>query len=55
MDWFGAAIIAVVLVIVGPLALFAGGAMWSAVFGFFGTDDAETRHEGSDWVEHQAW
>lgn len=55
MDWLGPAIVALVLVIIGPVALFAGGAIWSAVFGFFGIDDAEVRHEDSDWVKHRAW
>jgi hypothetical protein len=39
----GAVVILVVLFVIGPIALFVSGAIWSAVFGFFAVDDADRR------------
>jgi hypothetical protein len=39
----GAVIILVVLFVIGPIALFVGGAIWSAVFGWVTVDDADRR------------
>ncbi len=51
----GAIAIVLVLVVIGPIGLLFGGAVWSAIVGFFAVDDAERRHEGSDFLEHRAW
>lgn len=55
MDWLGGVAVVVVLVIAGPVALFLGGAIWSAAMGWFATDDAERRYEGSEYVQHRSW
>jgi hypothetical protein len=36
----------VVMVLVVPVAIMFGGAIWSALFGGVATDDADRRHEG---------
>jgi hypothetical protein len=39
----GAVIVLVVLFVIGPIALFVAGAIWSAVFGWISVDDADRR------------
>jgi hypothetical protein len=39
----GAVLILLAIFLIGPIALFFGGGIWSAVVGFFATDDAERR------------
>ncbi|GIU86184.1 MAG: hypothetical protein KatS3mg009_0699 [Acidimicrobiia bacterium] len=39
----GAVVILVVLFVVGPFALFVGGAVWSALVGWMASDDADRR------------
>ena len=36
----------VVMVLVVPVAIMFGGAIWSALFGQVATEDSEGRHEG---------
>jgi len=36
----------VVMVLVVPVAIMFGGAIWSALFGSVSSDDADRRHEG---------
>lgn len=42
---FGAVIILIVMFVVGPTALFLGGAAWSALVGLVLSDDADQRSE----------
>jgi hypothetical protein len=42
----GVVLIVLVLVLVGPIAVMLGGAIWSAVVGWLLGDDADTRAEG---------
>jgi hypothetical protein len=42
----GAIIMVVVMVLVVPVAIMFGGAIWSALFGWISSDDADRRHEG---------
>jgi hypothetical protein len=39
----GAVIVLVVLFVIGPIALFVAGAIWSAIFGWISVDDADRR------------
>jgi hypothetical protein len=39
----GAVLILIVLFVIGPIALFAAGAIWSAILGWFLVDDADRR------------
>jgi hypothetical protein len=39
----GAVIVLVVLFVVGPIALFVAGAIWSGIFGWMAVDDADRR------------
>ena len=39
----GVVIIVIVMLVVAPVAIFAGGAIWSALFGQLLVDDAEAR------------
>jgi hypothetical protein len=39
-------LVIVALVIVGPIAVMLGGAVWSGVVGWLLSDDADTRIEG---------
>jgi len=41
----GVIVIAVVMLLVGPVLVFLGGAMWSALFGVLESDDADQRAE----------
>jgi len=43
----GAIVFVVVMVLVVPIGVMLGGAVWSAVFGFFAVADANHRAEGS--------
>lgn len=51
----GAVLVVIAMVIAGPVALFVGGAVWSALIGWFSVDDAEARYEGSEYLEHRVW
>jgi membrane glycosyltransferase len=42
----GAVLMIVVMVLVVPVAIMFGGAIWSALFGWVSSDDADRRHEG---------
>jgi hypothetical protein len=42
----GAVLMVVVMVLVVPVAIMFGGAIWSAVFGWLSSDDADRRHQG---------
>ncbi len=42
----GVVLILLVLVLVGPIAVMLGGAIWSALVGWLVGDDADTRAEG---------
>jgi len=42
----GVVLIVLALVIVGPIAVMLGGAVWSGVVGWLLADDADTRAEG---------
>lgn len=55
MDWLGGVAVVVALVVVGPVVLFFGGGIWSAIIGFFATDDAERRYEDSEYVRFRSW
>ncbi len=46
----GALIFVVTMVLVVPVAVMVGGAVWSAVFGFFAVDDAKRRAEGTPYA-----
>jgi membrane glycosyltransferase len=39
----GAVLMVVVMVVVVPVAIMFGGAIWSALFGWLGSDDADRR------------
>jgi membrane glycosyltransferase len=43
---FGALIMIVVMVLLVPVAIMFGGAIWSALFGWVSSEDADRRHEG---------
>ena len=42
----GPVLIILVLVLIGPVAVMLGGAVWSGVVGWLLGDDADTRAEG---------
>jgi hypothetical protein len=42
----GALIMVVVMVLVVPVAIMFGGAIWSALFGWVFSEDADRRHQG---------
>jgi hypothetical protein len=42
----GVVLIVLTLVLIGPIAVMLGGAIWSAVVGWLIGDDADTRAEG---------
>jgi membrane glycosyltransferase len=42
----GAVLMVVVMVLVVPVAIMFGGAIWSALFGWVSSDDADRRHQG---------
>jgi membrane glycosyltransferase len=42
----GALLMVVVMVLVVPVAIMFGGAIWSALFGWVSSEDADRRHEG---------
>jgi hypothetical protein len=42
----GVVLIVLALVVVGPIAIMLGGAIWSALVGWLLTDDADQRAEG---------
>jgi membrane glycosyltransferase len=41
----GAVLMVIVMVLVVPVAIMFGGAIWSALFGWVASDDADRRHE----------
>jgi hypothetical protein len=42
----GPVVIAIVMIIIGPVAVMLGGAAWSALVGWLLGDDADQRAEG---------
>jgi membrane glycosyltransferase len=42
----GALLMVVVMVLVVPVAIMFGGAIWSALFGWVSSEDADRRQEG---------
>jgi hypothetical protein len=42
----GALLMVVVMVLVVPVAIMFGGAIWSALFGWVSSEDADRPHEG---------
>jgi multidrug resistance efflux pump len=46
----GAAIFVVVMVLVIPVAVMLGGAIWTALMGWFLVDDAKVRAEGTPYA-----
>jgi hypothetical protein len=42
----GAVLMVAVMVLVVPVAIMFGGAIWSALFGWLSSEDADRRHEG---------
>jgi hypothetical protein len=42
----GVVLVLLAMFVAGPIALFAVGAIWSAVFGWLGSEDAHLRVEG---------
>ena len=42
----GAVLMIVAMVLVVPVAIMFGGAIWSALFGWVSSDAADRRHEG---------
>jgi len=42
----GAVIIVIAMVLVVPVAIMLGGAIWSALMGWLATEDAEARADG---------
>jgi membrane glycosyltransferase len=42
----GALIMIVVMILVVPVAIMFGGAIWSALFGWVSSDEADRRHQG---------
>jgi hypothetical protein len=46
----GAIIFVIAMVLVVPVAVMFGGAIWSAVFGWLSVEDAERRAEGTPFA-----
>ncbi|MCZ7528213.1 MAG: hypothetical protein M5U14_18685 [Acidimicrobiia bacterium] len=44
----GAVVIVVIMVLVGPIAVFLGGAVWSALTGWLLAEDADARAGAAD-------
>jgi len=44
----GAIVFAVAMVIVVPVAVMFGGAIWSGLFGWLASEDAHARHPDTD-------
>jgi hypothetical protein len=44
----GAVLMIVVMVLVVPVGIMFGGAIWSALFGWLGSDDADARAAHTD-------
>jgi len=42
----GAVLMVVAMVVLVPIAIMFGGAIWSALFGWISSDDADRRHRG---------
>ena len=42
----GAVLMVVAMVVVVPVAIMFGGAIWSALFGWLSSDDADRRQQG---------
>ena len=47
----GAVLMVVVMVLVVPVAIMFGGAIWSALFGWVSSDDADRRHQYEHYVQ----
>jgi hypothetical protein len=43
----GAILIVLVIFVIGPIAIFFGGAIWSLVTGWLSTEDADLRAAGA--------
>lgn len=55
MDWIGAVLVVLVVVVVGPVSLMFAGAVWSAAIGFFASEDADDRYADSEYVKNDLW
>jgi hypothetical protein len=51
----GVVLIVIAMVVVGPFALFVGGAIWSALVGQLLTGDAEERYAGTEYTDQRLW
>ena len=51
----GVVAIVIAMVLVGPVLLFVGGAVWSALLGQLLTTDAERRAEGTEHLSERLW
>ncbi len=51
----GAIVIILLMVLVFPMAIFAGGLVWSALMGAALKTDAEVRYEGSEELTKKLW
>jgi hypothetical protein len=51
----GVVLIVIAMVVVGPFALFVGGAIWSALVGQLLTVDAEDRYDGTEYTAERLW
>ena len=51
----GVVLIVIAMVVVGPFALFVGGAIWSALMGQVLTNDGEDRYEGTEYTDQRLW
>ncbi len=51
----GAIVIIVLMVLVAPMAIFAGGLVWSALLGMTLKTDAEVRYEGTEELTKKLW
>ena len=51
----GVVLIAIAMIVVGPIALFVGGAVWSALVGQLLTQDAEERYAGTEHLSERLW
>jgi len=49
----GAIIFVIAMVLVVPVGVMFGGAIWSALFGWMSVDDAERRAEGTPYAVEQ--
>ena len=50
-EWFGPAVIVVVLVVVIPVGVLISGAVASGILGYFTQRSVETAYEGTEYIE----